>query len=289
MPRSFCLIVVALVAAASATVWAAPAPALIEEGGLRGERWLMASADPAIAMRVGVFRPPGRGPFRLVVINHGSSENAEDRASYPAPIFPVVTSWFLHRGYVVALPQRPGHGETGGTYLETAGSCEDPHYRRSGDATADSIRAALVHLMEQPFVRKTGALLVGHSAGAWGALALAGQSQGLVDGVINFAGGRGGHSYGVARRNCAPERLVAAAAEYGRAVRVPTLWLYAENDSYFDPDLSRRLAEAFRTAGGPAEYRLLPAVEPDGHYLMQAPEAVRWWAPIVEKFLGRLR
>ena len=44
-----------------------------------------------------------------------------------------------------------------------------------------------------------------------------------------FSGGRGGRSYGIAGRNCAPERLIAAAAAFAR-VHVPTLWLYAVND-----------------------------------------------------------
>ncbi|HMB75630.1 MAG TPA: hypothetical protein VKN76_04485, partial [Kiloniellaceae bacterium] len=52
--------------------------------------------------------------------------------------------------------------------------------------------------------------------------------------------------------NCSPERLVAAAAGFGRTARVPTLWLYAENDSYFPPDLSRRMATAYTAAGGKA-------------------------------------
>ena len=41
------------------------------------------------------------------------------------------------------------------------------------------------------------------------------------------------------------------------------LWIYTENDSYFPPSLSRRLADAFRAAGGTVDYRLLPAFGAD--------------------------
>jgi dienelactone hydrolase len=84
--------------------------------------------------------------------------------------------------------------------------------------------------------------------------------------------------------NCSPDRLIAAAANYGKASRVPTLWLYASNDSYFPPDLSREMADAFRGAGGTVDYRLLPALGKEGHSLINAPAAV--WGPYLEAFLA---
>jgi len=39
--------------------------------------------------------------------------------------------------------------------------------------------AALSYLREQPFIRQDGTVIVGHSAGAWGALALAGGGYGV--------------------------------------------------------------------------------------------------------------
>ena len=70
---------------------------------------------------------------------------------------------------------------------------------------------------------------------------------------------------------------------------MPTLWLYAQNDSYFGPDLSRRMADAFRAAGGPADYRLLPPDGDDGHYLIYSGSAERTWGPIVEHFVATLQ
>ena len=53
---------------------------------------------------------------------------------------------------------------------------------------------------------------------------------------------------------CAPHTLIAAAAEFGKAARVPVTWLVAANDTYFSPDLSRRMADAFRAAAARSSF-----------------------------------
>ena len=81
---------------------------------------------------------------------------------------------------------------------------------------------------------------------AWGALALAGEDPNGVAAIIAFAPGRGGHANDLPNQVCAPHTLIASAAEFGEDARVPVIWLVAANDSYFSPDLSRQLADAFR-------------------------------------------
>jgi dienelactone hydrolase len=242
-----------------------------------------------VEMNTTVFVPRGKGPFPLAVVNHGSTESEELRADYAAPVFEALSSWLLTRGYLVVLPQRPGHGKTGGSYIETAGDCADARYEAAGIATAKSIEAAVEYMLHQSYVRKTPALLLGHSAGGWGALALASMRPDLVRGVVNFSGGRGGRSYDVAYRNCAPERLVAAAREFGRTARAPSLWIYSANDSYFPPDLSRRMADAFGAAGAFVDYQLLPPMPEEGHLLVYSPRSIGYWAPALERFLRTLR
>jgi dienelactone hydrolase len=247
--------------------------------------WLVPSTVPGVPMHTEILPPRGRGPFPLAVINHGSTAEAEERKGVPLTNFELMTSWFVNRGYLVALPQRLGHGETGGPYLEDIRSCDNPDYVAAGLGAAASIQAAVQYLISEPFVRKTGVVLVGHSAGAWGALAAASQMSHGLRAVINFSGGLGGHSYGEPNRNCAPSRLVRASAVFGQSTRIPTLWLYAANDTYFDAALSEQMANAFRGAGGIAEYHLLPALGGEGHFLMFSPEAMPLWAPIVGSFL----
>src|SRR6185436_7436672 len=112
-------------------------------------------------------------------------------------------------GYAVAVPQRPGHGKTGGTYYEDQGGCANADFRKAGLNTAASIAAAIDYLNFQPFIRKKSAAAIGQSAGAWGALALASQHYPALKAVVAFAPGRGGKVGGEAGRNCAPDRLIA--------------------------------------------------------------------------------
>jgi dienelactone hydrolase len=253
---------------------------------LTPETWLI-PIDNMTRMRTAVFRPPGRGPFPLVVINHGSAENEDLRRTQQLPAFSAVSAWFVQRGFIVVIPQRPGHGETGGAYLETSGSCDDPDYIGAGLATAHSIQIALNFALAQNFVDKKRVMLAGHSAGAWGSLALASRNPPYLNAVINFAGGRGGHSYDLPNRNCAAERLVSAAGHFGKTTKIPTLWLYAENDTFFSPTLADHMVRAFQRAGGAAEFYKLPSFGEEGHYLLHSSQAMRTWALIVEKFLGK--
>ena len=278
------LIVFATAAAVSAAE--SPGPRGAEEEPHRRQSWFLPSPDGGL-MQATLFRPEGPGPFRLVVINHSSTQNAAQRAKFPQPLYGAASEWFVRRGYAVILPQRPGHGETGGRYIEDQHGCDNADYRISGLATAESIQAAIDFMIKQPFVQKSGVVVVGQSAGGWGALALASRNPRAIAAVVSFAAGRGGRIDNRARANCAPERLIDAARRYGETARIPVLSIYAENDTFFDPALSKRLVEAYRLAGGRAEYRLLPPFEAEGHYLFERPGGVAIWGPVVEDFLKR--
>src|SRR5215831_16433166 len=80
-----------------------------EQGPFRRQAWLVPSAQHGILMRTTLFRPPGPGPFPLIVINHGTTQNAERRRMLKAPDFDAMAQWFVRHGYAVAVPQRPGH------------------------------------------------------------------------------------------------------------------------------------------------------------------------------------
>jgi dienelactone hydrolase len=239
--------------------------------------------QPQVSMPTILVRPQGPGPFPLAVINHGSAESAELRAAFVQPSYDSAVQWFVARGYAVALPLRPGHGRAGGPYLESNGPCANPDFRKAGLATADSIEAAIRFLLTRPFLRKTGVVVVGHSAGGFGALALAGRNPREVSAIIAFAPGRGGRINGRPNSNCAPERLVEAARGFGATARVPVLSIVAINDTVIGPDLARRLTAAYRDAGGRIDFRLLPAFGNEGHALFE--QGMDLWAPLVEEFL----
>ena len=177
----------------------------------RLQQWLVPSPDPATAAHAVLFRPPGAGPFPLAVIAHASTQNVLRRAQMPQPEYRALAAWLVARGFAVLVPERPGHGATGGKYLEDQGGCDEADYARSGRATADEIAAAAGLVRKQSFIRPDGIVVVGHSAGAWGALALASEDPKDVAAIIAFAPGRGGHANDLPDRVCAPHTLVSAA------------------------------------------------------------------------------
>jgi dienelactone hydrolase len=261
-----------------------------EQGQYRRQLWLVPSQDKSVLMRTALFRPQGAGPFPLAVINHGSVANADQRRNFVQPLFAVAAEFFVRRGYAVIVPQRPGHGETGGPYFEGQdGPCENADYVKSGSTVADSIQAAIDYMTRQSFVKRDGVIVVGQSAGGWGTLALAGRNPKNVKAIIAFAAGRGGRVHGRPNNNCAPEKLIAAAGVFGSTARIPVLSIYTQNDSYFSPALSQQLAAAYRKAGGNMDYRLLPAFGDDGHRLFGAREGVTVWAPVVDELLNGQR
>jgi dienelactone hydrolase len=255
----------------------------------RRQPWLVPSPDPGRPAHAVLFRPEGSGPFRLALIAHASTQNALRRAQMPQPEYRALAAWLVARGFAVLVPERPGHGATGGKYLEDQGGCDESDYSRAGRATADSIRAALNYLRGQSFIRPDGAVVIGHSAGGWGALALARRTPPGISALIAFAPGRGGHANDVPDQVCAPQTLVAAAAEFGQGARVPVTWLSAANDSYFPPDLSKQLADAFRKGGARVDFRVLPAFGSEGHWLVETEDGVRLAASELNRALEATR
>ena len=254
----------------------------------RLQQWLVPSPDPEFAAHAVLFRPAGDGPFRLAVIAHATTQNVLRRAQMPQPEYRALAAWLVARGFAVLVPERPGHGLTGGKYLEDQGGCDEADYSRSGRATAAAIASALNFLRGQSFVRQEGAVVVGHSAGGWGALALAGENPPGLAAIIAFAPGRGGHANDFPNQVCAPHTLIAAAAEFGHHARVPVTWLVAANDSYFSPALSRQLADAFRGGGGEVDFRVLQSYGSEGHWLAETEGGVKIAGPELDRALKGL-
>jgi dienelactone hydrolase len=128
-------------------------------------------------------------------------------------------------------------------------------------------------------------VIVGHSAGGWGALALAGEDAKAIAAIVAFAPGRGGHANDFENRICAPHTLLAAATDFGKNARVPVTWLVAANDTYFAPEFSKKLADAFHSGGGKADFRALPAFGSEGHWLPETESGVKLAAADLDRAL----
>jgi dienelactone hydrolase len=249
-------------------------PTSAEGAFCRQQLWLVPTPEPSKLAHAFLFRPSGDGPFRPAVIAHASTENALRRAQMAEPDYRALVAFLVARGFAVLVPERLGHGATGGPYLEDQGGCEDANYDRAGQQTAMQIAMAEAAMRRQAFIRKDGMVVIGHSAGGWGALYRAGLKADGVSSIIVFGPGRGGHADDVPGNVCAAERLIKTAEEFGKRARIPVTWLVADNDSYFPPNLSREMADAFRRGGGKVTFTVLPAVGSEGHAMAETEDGV---------------
>lgn len=233
------------------------------------------------AIEVTLYRPAGPGPHPLAVLSHGSPRSAAARRQEGRIRFETQGHAFVAKGFAVAVPTRRGYGESGGEWAEGYGRCDDPDYEAAGRASARDLRAAIDALRGDAGIDTGRIVLVGQSAGGWASLAAASEPLPGLAAVVNFAGGRGSRGPDDV---CGEERLVVAAAAYGRSSSAPQLWVYTENDRFFRPALSRRMHEAFVASGGRAKYVLAPAFGTDGHAYFA--RATAHWMPEVDAFLA---
>lgn len=236
---------------------------------------------------VTLFRPDGPGPFPLVVINHGRATTPEKRAEPKIQRQESAARFFVRKGFAVAVPTRLGYGETlsVGDPERSRGSCSQAEYADAMRAGAAQVLTVIDHLREQSWVDAQRIVLVGQSVGGFVSTAAnASRPPGLLT-VINFAGGSGGNPETHPGVPCAGNNAGKTYASFGRSAQAPMLWVYTENDRFFDPAHSRAWHAAYTEAGGQAEYRLLPAFGEDGHTLFARGNDI--WQPIVDDYLVR--
>jgi dienelactone hydrolase len=278
-----------LVFLTAAIIPAASADTASGEPRIREEIWGLLTPWPVLAW---VVRPLGSGSRTLVLMNHGVSIDPEQRSFFPPIEYRAAAYWFAKRGHVVVSPIRYG-----GTNLDKpdvghfslffadVGKCDKPNFRGPGLAIAELDQWVIDYMVNEGVAEPDKIIIVGQSGGGWGSIAYSSLNRPAVRAIITFAAGRGGRVDGKPNNNCAPDKLVEAAREFGRTSRVPMLWIYSENDTYFGPDLSKRMHEAFTAAGGNAEYHLLPPFGSDGHFMIDSPDSIPLWAPLVSRFL----
>jgi dienelactone hydrolase len=128
-------------------------------------------------------------------------------------------------------------------------------------------------------------LLVGQSFGGATVLAVASKNEPGVVAAINFAGGSGGRPKTHPGAPCRDDRLAATLASYAKA-KVPTLWLYSDNDQYWGARLPKLWFDGFVKSGGRGRFVELPPSGEDGHSSFSR-NAVAWRPP-VEAFLREI-
>ena len=235
-----------------------------------------------------ILRPEGQGPFGAVILNHGVSASARERARESSDLLINAAAVFARRGYVVVMPLRRGFGATGGEMAEDPGSCSSPDYKSAEQNAADDVMAAYEFARALPYVDGNRMILAGQSAGGMVALYTAGtRTPPGLQAVLAFAAGRGGDPDINPGVPCAIEPVARVFDMIGKSIRVPVLMNYSENDLFFSPKVSRQWFDRLSASWQDAEYALQPSFGKDGHYLFGDTLGVRYWLPTVEGFLAK--
>jgi dienelactone hydrolase len=232
-----------------------------------------------------VVRPDRPGRWPLVLLTPGTPRSVGagvvDRA--PELLLSAAVA-FAQRGYAAVIVLRRGFGHSEGPYAESSGVCRDEDYPGAGKASADDVLGALEQLRAQPWVDGQRVILLGKSTGGFAVLAAAARNPQGVVGILDFAGGRGSLRPDYV---CREDQLLATVEQYGATAKIPSQWVWSENDHYFSPDLAHQMLGAYTSHGAPAQLAVLPAFGEDGHELLYEAPVQTWW-PTVESFLKTL-
>jgi dienelactone hydrolase len=227
-----------------------------------------------------IFKPPGSGPFPLVVINHGKEggdPRFQGRSKYPA-----ATRFFLSRGYVVAIPMRQGFSKSTGIYI--AGGC---NVESNGVAQAEDVKGTIAYLTEKALIDPARILVMGQSHGGLTTMAFGATNYPGVLGLVNFAGG-------LRQDDCPGWESVLARAfgNYGKQTKIPSLWFYGDNDSFWKKDtwqaMYSRYSEAIAPNGSYARMVAFGSFVTDAHRMFGHPLGPTIWAPELLKFVTEL-
>jgi dienelactone hydrolase len=234
---------------------------------------------------VTVFEERGRAAYPLLVLNHGRPAGG-DRAGLNRVRYTQAARFFAELGFSVWLPTRVGYGVSGTRIdAEYAGACNNRNFARSFGIAADQVQQVIDHARREPRIDARRIVVAGQSYGGATSIAVAARNLPGVVAAINFAGGGGGNPETHPGEPCSASISTATFGGYGQNTRVPTLWIYTENDQYFGPRHTEAWFAAFRASGGKGEFLMLPAFGDDGHRLFVRGFDI--WAPLVRDFLAQ--
>lgn len=228
-------------------------------------------------LNVEIRTPPGPGPFRLVVWNHGSNGDGKNQDAsgfgYNFGIY-----YFLSRGYAVAVPLLRGYGGSEDSILVVGCELETTARRNAQD-----IAAVLDQLARMPQFDAKRTVVAGLSFGGWNSLAVGAMRDPRVVGVVNFFGGMR-----TPICSAGDEALRRGAKSFGSDTRVPSLWFYGDNDSWFPRPVWQAMRTAYAAQGGKVELVSYGHFMSDSHTLLGYPQSVPIISAKLDAFLAQL-
>ena len=241
----------------------------------------------SIYLQMRIYKPAKAGRLPTLVLNHGSTGTGMDSDLFKRPVdIPKVASFFVQRGWAVVIPARRGRAGSDGKYDEGFSiirvfgyTCFPSRSLAGADRALRDIEAAMTAILDMPFVDRTCVAIGGVSRGGALSIAYAGIHPTQVKAVINFVGGWLGWP--------CPTMSSVNQSLFNRGAAYPgeSIWLYADNDSYYSLSDSRKNYAAFISAGGKGFFREYAVPAKNGHWLPSFPDL---WAEDLESYLEHM-
>ena len=227
-------------------------------------------------LEVTTFMPPGDGPFPIVVINHGRSLGDARFQERYRPLLAVRE--FISRGYAVVVPMRQGFSKSGGN--EIAGGC---NVYSNGLQQAISVKRTIDWTASKIWADATRILVMGQSHGGLTTLAYGIDPAAGVKLLVNFAGG-------LKQTGCSgwEANLIRAFSDYGEKTKLPSIWFYGDNDSYFQAYVWKEGFERYNKNGGQAELIAFGNFGNDAHSMFSSRDGLPIWLPVVMAHLSKI-
>jgi dienelactone hydrolase len=225
-----------------------------------------------------VKRADAEGPLPIALITHGKPLTLAKMLDVHATNLIGQARDLARRGWLAAVVVRRGYGQSDGPLPVTL-SCRSTSLVERFSSGADDLLGALDFIARRPDADSTKAIAIGASDGGATVAALSAHNPKNLVGVVNISGG-------LRMQGCPKEdALVAAFKEFGRTSRVPSLWLYARNDSFFSPALVQRMRTAFLDGGGDVKLVMFDAIGSDGHDIFSTGDGRLKWLVEMDAFL----
>jgi pimeloyl-ACP methyl ester carboxylesterase len=235
-----------------------------------------------------ITKEVGSVPLPVALVTHGMSADVEQRQALSPAANARLARDLARRGWLAVAVVRRGFGQSVGPTPYSLRQCPGVSFAELLDDQTDDVAAALAAIGKRPDADGTRMIAIGASVGGAVVLNLAARAPEGLRAVVNVSGGlRMSMDDGVpAPETCAADDLLPVFAAYGAKSRLPTLWIYAENDLPFPGPYVRKLHEAYVGAGGRSEFHMFDPISDDGHNIFGTLDGARRWMPVMDKFLA---
>jgi dienelactone hydrolase len=184
-----------------------------------------------------MVRPNDSAPHPLALMTHGSPRDPKERDEMTPLRFLPQAREFARRGWTAVVVMRRGYGDSGGGYAEEGHACSAfVNYVGATKEADKDLREAAEYLRTRPEMDPSRMIAIGVSTGGLAMVGLSADPPPGLAAAISFAGGRGSNA---PDHVCNSNVLVDAFAEFGKHSKVPMLWIYAQNDHFFSPQLAQ--------------------------------------------------